>query len=296
MKKISDYHGFSLLEILIATFLGLFLLEVILQSYLTAKNIYRAQDELVIFSENIRFSGFILWQTITQAGFAGCRRVSELKLHNHTVMNFDEFTIIRGYGSANIPDYLSDKAVSGSDIVVITKASADFTQITSDIDIGSTSFKVIKNPATKTNPFLLISDCENADLLESNDSLGNRISFTNALDHAYAVKSSQVRSFEETSFFIGKRLDEKRDPVYGLYFSINRRRRQELVSGISNMEIMYGISSNGLGLVTRYLKASEVDKARLWDKVLSVVIDLKVDSRLLLGAKSRVYIRLRERS
>ncbi|MBU0744104.1 MAG: PilW family protein, partial [Gammaproteobacteria bacterium] len=104
-------------------------------------------------------------------------------------------------------------------------------------------------------------------------------------------KKAEVKGFKETAFFISdtRRVDKKNQPIYGLYSSINRGKKQELVSGVSEMQILYGVDIDGQGRVNKYLKASEVDD---WDRVLIVMIGLKFQG-LRLTKQKNIYIRLR---
>lgn len=296
-KNRNNCRGFSLLEILVATVLGLLLFAIVLQNYLGAKNIYRAQTELAYSAENVRFADFVLWQNIMHAGFAGCRKISELNLNNHTTRYFKEFDAIRGYDSSNVPSYLHGKVVKGTDVVVIVRASSDVTRVARNVGIGATSIKVMQNPATEGNKFLLISDCKNADLFEADNYRGRTIHFKNALGNAYDIKSAEVGRFEELAFFISntKRTDEKNKPIYGLYFSTNRGDKRELVPGISDMRIQYGIDTKNLGVVNKYLSANEIGDARLWGKVLIVKITVKMQGQTLGLNQRTFYIKLRER-
>ena len=97
----------------------------------------------------------------------------------------------------------------------------------------------------------------------------------------YQKKSTEVRQFEVMTFFIGKR----KDRVRGLYMSINSKNRQELVSGINSMTVLYGIGD-------KYLEAREV---KSWDDVSSVSIELELDSLFLTKEKKKLYVQLRGR-
>jgi len=290
-KNSNNYYGFSLLELLIVAVLGLLLLEIVWQSYLSAKKIYHAQNDLAYLSENMRFADFVLWQNIMQAGFAGCRKISELNLSNHTGM----IVGIRGYSSTHLPDYLFDSdIIKGTDIIVIGKASADSTSILDNVKRGITSFLVEKNPTTEGNRFLLISDCKNADLFEAKNWGVKKVFSGVELSNFYTRTNAEVRLFEELIFFISNtdRMDEKKRPIHSLYFSINRHRKQELIADVTDMQVNYGVDSNGS---YKYLKARDIIDHKLWDRVSDVVIDLKMHSNLLSKHK-RLYIKLRERS
>jgi hypothetical protein len=287
LKHIS---GFSLLEVLVTAFLGALLLETILQSYLGAKNIYRAQNDLVSLSENIRTAEFILWQNIMQAGFVGCRKVSELNLSNHIQVQYTAMEFgIRGYNSFHLPAYLLNKhIVTGTDIIVIGKASSHAVSILDNVKKGSFSLSVAVNFVTKSKHILLISDCENADLFDVEGQKTGAIIAKTPLAHNYEWKKAQVRLFEELTFFIGRHSDRKNHPLPSLYFCTNRGYAEELISDVSDMKIYYGVIVNGS---YQYLRAKSITA---WDKVLSVIIDLKMHNNKLVKHQ-RIYVKLRER-
>ena len=297
LKSSNHCVGFTLVEVLIALVLGLSLIGVVLQNYLSAKNIYNAQTEMSHLSGNIRFAEFFLQQNIMVAGYAGCRKISELNLTNHTDMVFSSLNAICGYDSNSLPNYLVGKVVAGSDVVVITKANSDITSITADIKQGATSFKVGKNPATQTNRILLISDCKNGDLFTAKNWSSGTVTSKNALNSVYRDNNAQVARFEELAFFISDtgRVTAKKQPIYSLYFLINRGNRRELIPQISKMEIVYGVDPQGQGKVTNYLKAAAITAANLWDKVLSVKITLQPQHQSLALKQWQIYIKLRER-
>jgi type IV pilus assembly protein PilW len=291
MKRNNFCAGFSLLEILIASVLGLFLIGIILQNYLSAKNIYNVEIEMARFSENVRFANFILQQDIMHAGFAGCRNIAELNLVNHTDMSFGVSDVIYGYESGQMPGYLSRKVASGTDVIVITKANVDITGLTADVQNGAAVIKVKQNPAVEGDQFLLISDCVNADLFIAKNWLGNAIAIEGQLNNSYQIKNTKVSRFEELTFFISKtkRVTAKNQPIYSLYFMINHGKKQELIPEVSNMQIVYRVSK-------QYLKAGEITNQKLWDQVSSVVITLEPQNQLLALKPWKIYIKLRERN
>lgn len=296
--RVNFCAGFTLLEILFAAIIGLILISSLIQNYLSAKNIYNKQIKISRLSENIRFANFFLQQNIMHAGFAGCRKIHELDLTNHTSISFEFTNSIYGYDSNHLPSYLSNKVASGTDVIVIKKATADITKITTDAKKGSLSIKVLQNPATEANKILLMSDCENADLFIAKNWSGNTIVMNKKIYHAYQANNTQVSRFEEIAFFISKtkRFTLKNEPIYSLYFSINQNKKQELIPEIIGMKIVYGLAVQNQGKVTEYLEASEISNKNLWDRVLSVVITLKPQNELTLLDQWKIYINLRERN
>jgi len=296
LKVIKKHQGFSLLEILIATALGLWLLAIVMQNYLLGKNIYGKAEDLAVLSENIRFADFVLWQNITQAGFSGCKRLTELNVSNHLSSKLMEIKNIRGYSYRQAPKSLSSKVILGNDIIVISKVATEVWYLTVDIKKGTKSFDIDQKINSKRNRWLMISDCVNADLFEINKHHSKTIRFNTPLQHQYKKKNTEVRFFEEIAFFISNtgRKDNKNNPILGLYFSINGGNKSEIISNVSDMKVYYGIDLNNQGTIDKYYSAAEVSDIKLWDKVLSVVITLTFHSGYFSRQKS-LYIKLRGR-
>lgn len=291
--------GFTLLEALLASAISLVLLGAILQNYLSAKKIYKVQNEIACLSEDIRFANFYLPQSIMQAGFAGCRRISELELTNHTDINFTTEDVIHGYDSnsaQNLSYLVKQKIISGTDVVVITKANSGITNVTNIAGHG-TLIEVEENPATEGNRFLLLSDCKNADLFIAESDKSKTIKFKNKTHHTYSASKTYLARVERIAFFISKVSypTPQNKPIYSLYFLINSGEKQELIPEISNMQIIYGVDTQKQGQVTEHLKAAEITNRGLWSKVLSVMIILTPQNKFLTSKQWKIYIKLRER-
>jgi len=75
MKECScdqSQKGFSLVELLIASTLGLMLMGALIEVYLSTKNTLQAQEALSHIQENARYAIYILNQKIRMAGFSNC--------------------------------------------------------------------------------------------------------------------------------------------------------------------------------------------------------------------------------
>lgn len=285
--------GFTLVEVLIASIVGVMLIGVVIQNYLSAKNIYNTQNEIAYFNEDVRFISLFLQQNITHAGFAGCRRISELELDNNTDIDFRILNNIYGYDSAQVQqnlDLAKNKIAPNTDVIIITKANSGITNLTENVNADEVLIKVKQNPVTEANPYILISDCKNADLVIAEKSTAKIIRLKSKLKHSYLARTASVSQFEELAFFISKtdRQTRKKQPIYSLYYSVNHRAKQELIPEIKDMQILYGVGA-------LQLKATEITNSNLWDKVLGVTITLTPQNKLLKLKSWKIYIKLRER-
>ncbi len=301
MKLTEKTRGFSLFEFLVATFLSMFLLVILWQSYLSAKNVYRMQKGLVELSENMRFAEFILWQGITQAGFAGCRSIVQPNFSNQVKSKSNLFFGIRGYDSFNVPDYiLKSQVVEGTDVIVIGKASSRATVLANDIrknaknaNEETCSFQVKNQLVSGGEHVLLISDCEKADLFDATVSHDQKKITTDAkLVNKYSRETAEIRSFEEMTFFIKNPSDKEGHPNPGLYLGVTRGRVDELVPNVINMQVSYSFGGSS---DSDYVKANSIN-ANEWHRVARVRIELTMHTNLKLAQSSkqkRIDIKLR---
>jgi hypothetical protein len=141
--------------------------------------------------------------------------------------------------------------------------------------------------------FLLVFNYKQADLIEVESCHGNTINSKTRFKHAYKKDRAEVRRFDETAFFISDtgRIDDKNQHIYALYSTVNHGDKQEVVPGVSDMQILYGIDTDGSRKVNKYIRASDVSD---WNKILVVIISLKIQGSSLSKQKN-LYIRLRAR-
>lgn len=279
--------GFTLFEVMITCALGIMLCGVIMQNYLNNKNIYNVNNKIAHLNENLQFADFFLRQAVIHAGFAGCRNIPELEpnLHNHTGIHFDFSHPITSHQS-------TDK---NSNILVITKANTAIIGIADDFQKSASSIKVTKNPATEGNTLLLLSDCQNADLFSINDYDNKQaINLINTLENNYSIKSASISRFEEMTFFIDKtsRLSTQNKPIYSLFFSINRKPKQELIPGIINMQINYEINNN----IAQDLTTEQMHNSNLWHQITTVKIILTLQEQLLGIKEWKICIKLHQKN
>lgn len=267
--------GFSLVEIMLAMALGLILLAGISQVYLGFKRTYRAQENIARLQENGRFATDILSKNIRMAGYGGCLR--------------DNLAAgIRGFNSTNLPSYLQGKVVSGTDVIVIEKADVGITHLITDIADAANVIEVANNPATKSNPELFIADCSHHNKFQTT-SFGKKIIKTNVPLTDYKRSDTEVAQYTKVTYFIGKTSYENTTALYSI---TNQGRKEELIAGVKNMQIKYGVDTNGNGIVDSYYSAAQI---LTWDKVLSVEITLDLDAGGNKIQPWKIYIALQER-
>ncbi len=266
--------GFSLLEIMIAMALGVMITLGLSKLYLSMKQSYTVQTDMARLQEDGRLAAFILTKNIRMAGYSGCRsgRIADA---------------IHGYKAENPPSDLKN-ITPNTDVIVIKKADVGITKLTQDVNAPANVIYVQENPAGKKGDKLLISDCE-ATQDFTTDSLGEKsIKPDNiTITHNYKIADTEVARDEIIYYFIRKtsRKDVRGKPIYALYNKIDTKRVQELIPGISNMQIKYAVGGD-------YYTAHQVTN---WSQVKGVYMTLTIQSGEYVKPW-KMYIALRQRA
>jgi type IV pilus assembly protein PilW len=302
MKRFSCFvHGFSLLEILLASALGVLLLSGFLEIYLSHEKLSSKQNDLALTAENTRFLTSYLTSSIRQAGFAGCANLNNLQIATHNfkpALTFSLITSLQGFTADDAPSYMRGVAAANTDILVIEKADTDTTRLIGEAKAGAKLFYVYKNPATENNKILLISDCEHADLFAAKNIVVAEIAVSGSggLKFGYGVQDAEVSAFTELTYFIADtgRQYTNGKPIYALFFKVNRGDREELVAGVNDLKITYGVY-NLQSKNIDYYNAAEIKTRKLWDKVSVVRLLLGLDLGQDAKRNLQLDIALRER-
>lgn len=295
--------GSSFLEILLALTLASILLICVFHVYLSIKSLYSKIEQNAVLQNHLRFLNYYLQRKITMTGYAGCGKLVDLDVKNNTNFSFIADNNIRGFSSNNLPSQLQKyQIVANSDVVVIQKADEGASRVTdNEIKVGATEFHALENPVTVYNNFLLLSDCRKADLFQAQNIGGKAIRTQAPIAHAYQEGATQVGRFTEIAYFISSGNSEGKiqgTSKSGLYYAVNYGDKEELLNGIKNMQIRYGVANKEFGKVDNYLDADAVSAGNLWQKVTSIIITITPDY-VSPDAKTltwNIYIKLRERT
>lgn len=286
--------GMTLIEILIAMTLGAFLLSGVIQIFINTKQTYRMQESMSRLQENGRFAMEFLTYDIRMAGFLGCMsRVTSITntLNNASNYLFNFGIPIQGNNwdtatSAWLPaaDSSITSPLNGSDIITIRSVNPNgviVTQHPGGTPPGSADLKLSANPGINDCDIAIVSDCQTAAVFQitnfnaanNNNTVHNTGTCatpgpgnaTQALGKSY--KDGELFMAQTKSYYI------RSNPagIPALYRRTNGNAAEELVEGIEQMQILYGVDSDSDSIADRYLTADNVTN---WNNVASVRISL----------------------
>ncbi|WP_372749855.1 PilW family protein [Litorivivens sp.] len=302
-------RGFGLVELMIALTLGLALTGAVLQATLASQRNHSLLEAGAQLQENGRFALRYLSQGLRTAGFMGCPNLSHIKVNVISDappddMDFTGSGVISGLDNVGTSNDYS--AVAGTDIVEFQRAGLPATRLAGNLPPNNANIQVESNPAGLVrNDYVFITDCVNADLFtattvsnsqnggNSNGGSSNRAVVT--ITHAEGVNTSNrlskvygedamVMGFESVAYFIRdtNRDTAKGHSIHSLYIRAREPGSggtapvaQELVEGVEDMQLTYGVDTSDDRTVDAYKTAADISD---WSKVLSVRINLLMQS------------------
>ncbi len=296
--------GVSLVEIMVALVLSLVLLAGVGRIYVGSKQTYRVQDGQSRLQENGRYAIDLLTKDVRETGYQGCRPMGTVTpnvialVSSGTDFSFTQATAITGNeGSSGSwsPTLAAtlNNVITGTDVITVQFASAcGGTPVTAST---STSVTI---PATNTcgvgassncgagtgsckGDMLVLADCQNVDVFRADtvspSSATNPTTITingtnNSaanLSKPYAADNAELMLFNSNTYFI--RLNPNNEPsLFRLdnTTAMGGNNPVELVEGIENMQILYGVDTDSDGTPNQFMTADLVPPN--WAQVVSV--------------------------
>jgi type IV pilus assembly protein PilW len=297
--------GYTLIELMVAMLLGLFLITGLVQIFITSKQSYRMQETLSRLQESGRFALEFIDRDVRMAGFRGCASKSKTLatnvLGNKANYPYIYATAIQGFDNvasnwngvdpvsstatgvtANLPN---QPLVDKSDVITIRRAADDGVQATNAV--GTTGVLTLNRdtkPPLKNCDVVMAADCQSATIFQASGVAVNADDTATiahaqggcaataaggngaaALDKNY--KGGTFYKMATTSYYL------KTNPngVPALYRIVNSNPEEELVEGIEQMQVYYGVDTDSDGFANTYVTANP---APVWANVVSVRITL----------------------
>jgi len=293
-------QGMTLIEILIALVLGLFLLAGIFQIFLSSKQSYRMQENMSRMQENGRFAMEFLSRDIRMAGYQGCSAASANNITAPTLPNPNPVPITLPAGSnlaisgsdaiANnwntIACGASNECIAGSDAVSYHFGGA-CGNLTGNMATNNANIQIsaANSCGIQTYDVFLISDCTTSDIFIAYNA--SSAAGTQTIAHANNQNTAsflgavygpdaKLYKMDSSTFFL--RTGAGGQP--SLWKMDNTKAASganpvELIEGIEDMQILYGEDTNADGAPNRYVNSATVANM---NNVVSVRITLSVRS------------------
>lgn len=311
-------RGLTLIELMIALTIGLFLIGAVSALFVNTRKGFDYSNEVAQLQETGRFALEAISRDVRMAGYNGCgRTVTTANVVNDASTNplLDFSTPIRGYegGVDALPTALTAAgALSGTDAIILIGAS------NGDIVVQShnpPAAQINTNThAIQPGEILLITDCSRASIFQMTGPTNNNNNATNLVHNAgtgtpgnctkflgascpsassYTYKpGSMMLRLSSSAYFIGNStLGNGTRSLYAMELegtTTGTSIARELLVGVDDMQLVYGVDSDNDGTVNSFATANNVTN---WSQVVSVKVSLLVRStRTNLATGNQPYI------
>jgi len=305
MKYLKHQHGISLVEVLVALVISLFLLAGIIQVYVGNKSSYTFSNSISRIQENGRYALETMAQDLRMAGFFGCAIFDpdDDAAMDSIVNNLNPNGIGFNDGDHNflendLVEGTENDGLNGSDSITIRGAEPGNVTVQPPYGSVSAQIKVSEPHNLVEGDIVMVSNCRGADILQIsniNQSNGTLVHNTGAgvepgnynpdnciggnahcLSQTYGADSSMFR-FRTVTYSIA--IGESGEPA--LWRSQNGV-DAELVEGIGQMQLLYGVDTTDDDFPNQYMTSTElIASANDWYDVMSIRLMLLVRSAAL---------------
>ena len=311
--------GFTLIELLVSIAIGLFLVTVVGGVYLSSRDSFNYQDALSRLQENSRFAMERMARDIRMAGYNGCGNLSKVA---NTVnggstnwwLNF--LAPVVGYDNLSASQTQFPGAVAGTDAIVL-------------LGVGEGELSVISHNAPaatiqttqhsiQPGAILLLTDCSqtsifqmsgptnnNANATNVNHNTGNAVNPGNCnkqlgascpTQKAYTFRpGSSLLQIYANGYYVAPSATANNGNALWVCSITGQTGGtapcSELLNGVENMQIEYGVDTDGDTSADQYVTANNVGD---WTRVVSVRVSLLMATppsagRLSANAQTYTY-------
>ena len=299
--SIKQQQGLSLIELMVALVISVFLLGGVVQVYTANKSTYRFSEAMSRIQENARYSLDTMARDLRMAGFWGCATFDPNNPSN-IQNNLDDTSA--DYDPA-IHDFVNQPPVSGSendglngsDSIRVRGSMPGQANVLSPYN-SPTSAQIFINQADFVEPgdIVLLTNCKGADIFQvtnttngggaakqsviHNSGVGSPGNSSggggcpganpNCLSQTYGGDSSLLK-LQSVRYYIAA--GASGEPA--LWRNVNGE-DQELVDGVEELQILYGINTNNATTAPNQYVTS--DNVANWNQVVAVRIMLLLRS------------------
>lgn len=324
MNRKKYQQGFSLVEIMVASLLGIIVSYAVLEMYLSQSRLYKtASTQTLIFStENAIIH--LITPIIRTTGFLGCSgtisAVSNLNAGGPPPLtSFNTNPImLSGYNGSGasltftqtnpanditatdwspaLHASLTGQVQQGNDVLIVLGAAPNTNPVgVTQINPGSSTLTIqsVSGLTLASGQLAAVSDCVKSVIFQITGISGTTITHSagaGTLQNAtntFPVSfqvGAQFIPLQQTAFFVGQGHGEQSALMRGI-LNGSTWTVQPLVPGVELMKVQYGIGANGL--ITRYVAANAVPD---WSRVYSVRLGFLIAGQLGTGSStSRNY-------
>jgi len=306
-------QGHTLLELMLALSLGFFILTASLSFYQSTQKTQKIQKVIATARENAKFAFDLIRADIQMAGFYGCitpiadrRVISTLNTPDAFKWNFLQAVFASEYSTSKEWNPPLDTSLTNADVYqgdVLTLRYADRQEFNvAEHNNNTALLKTTAKNNLRRYDYGLVSDCLSGSIFQKTNSTTGSFSIqhdTDAVPNKYAGNATEdlgytfttqanVRRLYSISYYIAK----KTGRIPALYRKDGARRAEEVISGIAEMRLSFGVDRDKNGVVDIYLSAAQIHAANYWKNIVLInltIIAKAYKARVITGNEVALY-------
>lgn len=297
MRLVADQRGLTLVELMVALVISLVLMIGVVTVFQANKTTFRTQEVLAQIQENGRIALALMTRDIRDAGYVGCDTVQP-RIRN-TLNDPDDYewafgTAVDGFNAASASSWSPalDSSISGAthsplggtDVLTVRYANGGGARVIQH-NSSSAAIKVQAGADIDDDAILLVSDCTNAAVFQATNVTNEGAANTNiehgddgsitpgndTEDLGKKYLGGEVVQLTTHTYFVA----DTTDGQPALYRMENGKAPQEMLRGIEDLQVTYGVDNDGDRQAEEYATADGVTD---WGAVVSVRLSALVRS------------------
>lgn len=306
MKRRGKPHGVSLVELLVSLSLGLLVAGAMVALYLSTARNYRQFEAMGQLQSNARYVFEIMGHDIRMAGNMGCHVpeqptpanfVSQYDQHwwsntDRPLFGIRESADANAAGDGGFPVEYGDKALRGDSVIVLRADPDDQpTGVIAAYNSASNDPIRLATGSFNTGSLLLLTDCRTTSSLfqakaaEQGNAVLHDSPLSSPLTGAQDMTGAQLLHLSANAYYLRnstRKYANSGDYIPSLYRQTlttssgqMATKAEELVSGVTDLQIRYGVDSDGNGELDGYVDAGAVAD---WSQVLAVRVTITLEA------------------
>ena len=308
--------GITLVELMIAMVIGLLLAAGISQVFVSSQQTYRITEEQSRLQENARFALEFITKDVREAGYTGCRAIEEMNVQtvaNAPVPNYTEDTTINGNEATSPTAWspalnasINGTVIGGTDTITIQKGTSCGATLTGSLASSNANIQVSSPNSCNlaAGDVLMLSDCQDAHIFRATTvSSGTPQTITHSASSNTGTHfcinqtgigtgscgtanaklygaDSELLKFSSLTYYIRQGAGGRNALwVFDNTELASAQNPMELIEGVEDMQVTYGVDTTGDDIVDAYQTANTINTATNWVNVISAEISLLVETQ-----------------
>jgi len=250
--------GFSMVQLLISTMLGLLLSSALLSTVIAAISSHRLRYATETVQENIALAEYFMSKDIRAIGFKSCFQKSPSFINN-----VSKGVVGSDFSAFSAPTVMQS-SYKKSDTLVFAAIIHAGAELASDMATPHAQLDLVANSQLQEQQELLITNCESADFFKVSSIWNHRLShdYSANIDANLSINYPRGSLLYPTSL-IHYKIAAGAGGQPGLFRKVGERNYQELIPNVNHFRVELGVFNTLDKTVSYHLSGEKIEQANI---------------------------------